>query len=156
MRKLPEVEDAKAIMREGLDWGVWKWLTEKKRLRETADKARAALVELEKKVKGGWSPELKSAYNHLACENGNAKRSRKGSAEIGPEPLDAHLLAAIHDVIAADDKAYNAHEDAEEVFAEAEASMSTSMARDGARMALEAYELHEAAIRQAEVLAKSN
>jgi len=33
--------------------------------------------------------------------------------------------------------------------------MSTNMAREGARKALLAYDLHEAAIRQAEALARS-
>ena len=55
----------------------------------------------------------------------------------------------------ADDDAYNAHEDAEDVFAEAEKRMSTSGAREGARKALIAYDLHEAAIRKAEALARA-
>ena len=29
MKKLPAVEEARAIMNEGMEWGVWKWLTEK-------------------------------------------------------------------------------------------------------------------------------
>ncbi len=53
----------------------------------------------------------------------------------------------------ADDEAYNAHEDAEDKFAEAEKKMSTSLAKDGARLALVAYDTHEAAIRKAEALA---
>ncbi len=53
----------------------------------------------------------------------------------------------------ADDEAYNAHEDAEDAFAEAERKMSTSGAREGARMALVAYDRHEEAIRKAEALA---
>ena len=40
------------------------------------------------------------------------------------------------------------------VFAEAERKMSTSGAREGARMALIAYDKHEAAIQKAEALAK--
>jgi hypothetical protein len=39
-------------------------------------------------------------------------------------------------------------------FAEAERKMSTSLARDAARKALEAYDLHEAAICKAEALAR--
>ena len=30
MRKLPAVEEARAIMTQGIEWGVWKWLMEKK------------------------------------------------------------------------------------------------------------------------------
>lgn len=51
MRKLSVVEDARAIMTAGIQWSVLKWMMEKKRVRETADEARAALDELEKKVK---------------------------------------------------------------------------------------------------------
>jgi hypothetical protein len=64
-------------------------------------------------------------------------------------------MAAVQKIKDADDEAYNAHEDAEEVFAEAERKMSTSGAREGARMALVAYDTHEAAIRKAEALAKA-
>ena len=115
MRKLPAVEEARAIMRQGMDWGVWKWLTEKKRVRETADHARAALVELEKKVKGAWTPDLKSAYNQLVLENGNGRD--RGRARAGNHgPMDADLLAEIRQVIAADDKAYSAHDEMRKKF----------------------------------------
>jgi hypothetical protein len=157
MRKLPAVEEARDIMREGTEWGVWKWLLEKKRVRAAADEARATLNELEKKVKAAWSAELKSAYNQLVSGNGNGKRTRSNPGKSnGSQHVDPQLLAEIRRIIEADDEAYTAHEEAEEVFAEAETRMSTSMARDGARKALEAYDLHEAAIRQAEALARSN
>ena len=61
MRKLPAVEDARAIMTEGTEWGVWKWLLEKRRVREISDEARAALDEFEMKVKDKWSDDLKIA-----------------------------------------------------------------------------------------------
>ncbi len=67
MRKLPMVETARAIMTEGMGWGVWKWLTEKKRVRGIADEARAALDDLEMKVKETWSNEYKIAYNQLVA-----------------------------------------------------------------------------------------
>ena len=63
MKKLHAVEDARAVMTQGLEWGVWKWLTEKKRVRALADLARAALDDLEMKVKLTWSDEHKLAYN---------------------------------------------------------------------------------------------
>jgi hypothetical protein len=69
--------------------------------------------------------------------------------------IDAKTVAAARRIIEADDTAYDAHEDAEEAFAEAEKKMSTEMARQGARKALEAYDLHEAAIHKAEALAKA-
>ena len=158
MRKLPAVEDARAIMKEVMDWGVWKWLMEKKRVRAIADEARAALNELEMKVKETWSDEYKIAYNQLVSEDDTPKRGRKQTKDKKKEEAqnaDPKIMAAVKRVKEADDEAYNAHEDAEDVFAEAEKRMSTSGAREGARKALEAYDLHEAAIRKAEALARS-
>ncbi len=159
MRKLPAVETARAIMTEGMEWGAFRWMTEKKRVRAKADEARAALDELEKKVKSSWSDDLKTAYNQLLSENGDGKRPRKNSA-AGNKAKSAnvgdHVMAAVKRVMQADDEAYDAHETAEEAFAEAEQRMSTNLAREGARKALVAYDLHEAAIRQAETLAKTS
>ena len=159
MRKLPAVENARAIMTEGMEWGAFRWMTEKKHVRAKADEARAALDELEKKVKSSWSDDLKTAYNHLLSENGNGRPTGKNgaagkktkSANIGDQVMDA-----VKRVMQADDEAYDAHETAEETFAEAEKRMSTNLAREGARKALVAYDLHESAIRQAETLAKTN
>jgi hypothetical protein len=158
MRKLPAVEAARAIMTEGMEWGVWKWLLEKKRVRQIADEARAALDELEKKVKATWSDEHKIAYNQLVDQDDNPKRARKQARDKKKEEAqnaDPRIMAAVKRVKEADDEAYNAHEDAEDVFAEAERKMSTSGAREGARMALVAYDRHEEAIRKAEALAHS-
>ena len=143
-------------MTEGMEWGVWKWLLEKKRVRAIADEARAALDEFEMGVKAAWSDDRKIAYNQLVSQHGNAKRVRKNSKsgnEVETRKIDPRVVAVVKRVKEADDEAYNAHEDAEDAFAEAEKRMSTSMAREGARMALVAYDLHEAAIRKAEALA---
>lgn len=156
MRKLPAVEQARAIMTEGMEWGVWKWLLEKKRVREIADKARAALDEYEIKVKASWSDDLKIAYNRLVSENGDAKQNRqraKAARKQEPPKIDAKAIAAVERLKEADDAAFNAHEDAEDAFAEAERRMSTRMAREAAGKALQAYDCHEAAIRKAEALA---
>lgn len=156
MRKLPAVEDARAIMTQGMEWGVWKWLLEKKRVRGIADVARAALDEFEMKVKATWSDDLKIAYNQLVAQNGDAKQTRQKAKPAKKEEaptIDPQVMAAVKRVNEADDEAYRAHEDAEDLFAEAEKRMSTSMAREAARKALEAYDLHEAAIRKAEALA---
>jgi hypothetical protein len=157
MRKLPAVEDARAIMKEGMEWGVWKWLLEKKRVRAIADEARTILDETEKKVKATWSDDLKMAYNQLVARDSNPKRVRKSSKPTKPQArkIDPETVAAVKRVKEADDEAYNAHEDAEDAFAEAEKRMSTSGAREGARMALVAYDLHEQAIRKAEALVGS-
>ena len=55
----------------------------------------------------------------------------------------------------ADDTAETKRLDAEDAFDEAERRMSTAMAREGARKALETYDLHEKAIRKAEAAARS-
>jgi len=160
MRKFAIVEDARAIMTQGMEWGVWKWLLEKKRVRGIADEARAALDELDMKVKETWSDDLKIAYNQLVSENGDSKQARKNgkrgnkNKKDETQKADSPVVAAVKRVLEADDLAYNAHEDAEDVFAEAEKRMSTAGAREGARKALEAYDLHEAAIRKAEALAR--
>ncbi len=159
MKKISAVEEARAIMTEGIEWGVWKWLMEKKRVRAVADEARAALDDCEMKVKLTWSSDYKLAYNQLVSENGNgnSKRPRKPSKNNGQAAgkiTDPKMLAAVKRIAEADDDAYNAHEDAEDIFADAERKMSTALAREGARKALEAYDLHEAAIRKAESLAR--
>ena len=167
MRKLPAVEDARNIMKQGMEWSMLKWLMEKKRVRQLADIARAALDELEMKVKESWPNEHKIAYNLLVEQEDDPapKRGRKAQ-KSGPKAgakasdsrtdpkADPKVLAAVQKVKEADDAAYNAHEDAEDVFAEAERKMSTSMAKEGARMALIAYDKHEEAIRKAEALAQ--
>ena len=143
-------------MTEGTQWGVWKWLLEKKRVRAIADVARAALDRLEMKVKDTWSDDLKIVYNQLVSQEGDVKQARQkakqGKKEAAPK-IDSHVMTVVKRVKEADDDAYNAHEDAEDLFAEAERRMSTSTARAAARKALEAYDLHEAAIRKAEALA---
>jgi hypothetical protein len=158
MKKIAAVEEARAIMTQGMQWGVWKWLMEKKRVRGLADEARAALDTLEMKVKLTWNDELKIAYNQLVSEDGNEKRRRKSKSKNDGAATTANsnskVTAAVKRIKEADDDAYNAHEDAEDLFAEAERKMSTSMAREAARKALEAYDLHEAAIRKAEALSR--
>jgi hypothetical protein len=158
MRKLSAVEDARAIMTQGMDWGMWKWMLEKKTVRGIADKARATLDDVEMKVKLTWSDELKIAYNQLVEEDGNSKRSSqraKDDKKVKSQNADAKIMAMVKGVKQADDDAYNAHEDAEDLFAEAEKKMSTSMAREAAGKALVAYDLHEAAIRKAEAVTHS-
>jgi hypothetical protein len=147
MRKLPAVEAARAIMTEGLQWGVWKWLFEKKRVRQIADKATDALNEAEMTVKAAWGEDLKAAYDVLLDQDEKPKRTRSKS---GCQAIDAEILQIVRGVKEADDEAETKRLDAEDTFDEAERRMSTAMAREGARKALETYDLHEAAIRKAE------
>lgn len=145
MRKLTEVEDAKALMSEAVEWSVMRWLREKKRVRKAADKANDALDALEQEVKRSWSSELTAAYGELLPASSKQPRAKNDNDSISAEIR----LAARH-IKHADDQAYRAHMDAEETFDEAERQLSTRLAREGAAKAIASWELHESAIRKAE------
>jgi hypothetical protein len=136
MRKLLEVEEAKALMTEAADWSVMKWLREKKRVRKTADKANDALDALNEEVKAGWKEELKAAYKKQDSSGG-----------------DPQIASFVKSVRHADEEAYRARMEAEETFDEAERQLSAAMAREGCRKAIHSWELHEKAIRKAEAAA---
>src|SRR5271166_1746431 len=89
MRKLIEVQAAKELMSEAIDWGMFKWLFEKSRVRETADRANDALDRLERSVKAQWSEQLREAARELPAQGvAAARRSQKGPQSlptIGPE-----------------------------------------------------------------------
>lgn len=144
MRKLPEVEEAKALMTEAMEWSVMKWMREKKRVRKAADRANDALDELSNETKLLWSEELRAAYGSLAQNANPAKQP------------DAEIANAVKPVKRADDESFRAHLDAENTFDEAERQLSTSMAREGCRKAIYSWELHEKAIRMAERLIPSS
>ncbi|HUI77477.1 MAG TPA: hypothetical protein VLY24_06160 [Bryobacteraceae bacterium] len=138
MHKLPPVEQAKELMSEAQDWGVWRWLLDKGKVRAAADEANDSLAEAEKQVKAAWSEELRKAYR------GNGRM----------RDLDPEWKLALEKVREADEAAETAHLDAEATFAEAERRLSTSMAREGAQKAIASWELREKAIRRAEALAR--
>src|SRR5690242_10766125 len=110
MKKLAQVEEAKAVMTEAVSWSVMKWLREKKRVRKLADDANAALDVLEKEVKAQWNDKLTAAYASLKPEKGKAQSNGKH---------DPDVLALARKIKEADDVAYKAHWDAEETFAQA-------------------------------------
>ena len=141
MHKIAEVEEAKRLMTEAKDWSVWHWLTEKRRVRTAADAATAALDKAENKVVAAWPDDLKKLY-----------RQKSRPPVDGADPLH-HLVA---EVKKADETAYKARMDAEATFDEAERRMSASMAREGAQKAIDAYCLHERAIRKAEAVVKQS
>jgi hypothetical protein len=145
MHKLAAVEEAKALMNEAKDWGVWHWLTEKARVRAAADQANDALGELEKQVKAGWDDDLKQAWH------GMQKRASKNGK---PHHLDPETELALERVKEMDEEAERARLDAEATFDEAERRMSASMACDGAQKAIDAWVLREKAIRRAEAVGK--
>jgi hypothetical protein len=154
MRKLAAVEEARAVMKEGTEWGLWRWLLEKGRVREIADRATAALDEADMHVKAGWSDDLKRAYQELVDQE-NRKRVRRQANDPSPETANIapEVRLAAKRVKEADDEAERVRLDAEDTFDEAERRMSTELAREGARKALQTYDLRETAIRRAERVA---
>ena len=140
MQKIKQVEEAKAIMIEAIDWSVMKWLREKKRVRKAADDANAALDSTIAKLKGGWDKEFRSAYDQLSAKDPKA-------------PAD--LLAQAKKVKHAEDEARKARDDAENTFDTAEKHLSTTMAREGCKKAIHSWEVHEHVIRLAEAAASA-
>ncbi|MGA2114166.1 MAG: hypothetical protein ABSH56_05390 [Bryobacteraceae bacterium] len=146
MHKLPPVEDAKTLFHIAKEWSVWRWLAEKKRARATADAAWEALAACEEKVKAAWPEEWRQAYLDLSANGGPKSRHQ-------PD-LDPEIKAALERLSEADAEARRAHQAAEDQFDEADRRMSTRMAREGAQMAIDAWELTEKFIRKAESLSR--
>jgi hypothetical protein len=142
MRKLNSVEEAKALLNEGKDWGVWRWLTEKKRVRAAADAAWADLEEVEKEIKSSWGDDLRKAYRELQVASKKTVEEAKG--------VDVELKAFAARLKHEDDEAFQARMTAEETFDEAERRMSAALARQGSEQAIAAYDLREKFIRKAE------
>jgi hypothetical protein len=151
MEKIPEVEAAKTLMTEAVSWSVMKWLREKKRVRKTADQANAALDQLNQAVKESWPDNVRGAYASLVTQG-------SGNATVPSQPtplpplIDPQSRLSAKKVKEADEAANRARMDAEETFDEAERQLSTRLAREGCRKAIQSWELHEKAIRRAEVL----
>ena len=144
MRKLPEVEEAKTLMTEAMDWSVFTWLFNKGRVREAADRANAALDKLNRAVKARWSGDLKAAHRELTA------RAGKRNVEPPPDTVTAEIRLVVKKVKEADDAARRARSDAEDTFDDAERQLNTGLAREGCRKAIRQWELDEKAIRLAE------
>jgi len=156
MHKLVEVEQAKALMTEAKAWSVWRWLTEKKKVRAAADRAVDALNAADEKVKASWSEELRKAWRELEAQatleqNPRARRqfekAKQEANEVPPE-----VKEAVRRVKQADDEAETARLDAEDTFDVAERRLSASMAREGAQKAIDSWILREKSIRRAEAV----
>jgi len=141
MRTIPEVEAAKELMNDAMTWSVMKWLREKKRVRKAADRANELLDQANLAVKKAWGEPLRVAYSSL---NGS------GRAKL---PTDQSLVVLAKAVNEIDENARRARLEAEETFDRAEKQLSTALAREGCRKAIQSWELHEVAIRKAEAAA---
>ncbi len=157
MIRLQEVENAKAVMNQAMEWSVFKWLWEKSAVREIADEANAALDRLNRRVKAQWSQDLKAAHRQLLGEISHTKSSHNHQDGRAPDRvIDPEVMRALVRVKKIDDQAHRARLDAEQTFDEAERQLSTSLAREGCRKAIHSWNLHEKAIREAEALAHIN
>jgi hypothetical protein len=157
MHRLPPVEEARAIMTEAQNWSIWKWLTQKPKVRAIADKATQTLKEAIESAKDSWSDDMNRAYNEVLAEaavDGSAPSKRKlANAKKDAQDVDPKIKTAARKAREAEHEGYRATMDAEDLFAESERRLSASMARQAAKKALESYDLREAAIRKAEAAA---
>jgi hypothetical protein len=147
MRKLEEVREAKDLMTEAMEWSSFKWLFEKTRVRQSADRANEALDRLTRAVKANWSAEVKASYKQLEAKAKNQHGSNAKSSELNQ---------MIEKVLEADVAAERARQVAEEMFDKAERQMNLDLAREGCKKAIHSWELHEKAIKKAEALAEEN
>lgn len=131
MKKLAEVEQARALMTEAIDWSVMNWLSQKKRVRKAADRANEVLNATEAEIRKKWSPEFRSIYDE----------------SVVASPEMKHLASRIR---REHDAANRFRMEAEKTFDGAEARLSTAMAREGCRQAIEGWDHHLEAIRLAE------
>lgn len=145
MKKIPEVIEAKALMTEAQQWGIWRWLTEKRKVRLTADTCNDALARAEKNVIASWPEEMRTAYDMLVSETEGKKSRRR---------VDPELLEAVRKIKEGLDEAERVRLDAEDIFDRADRALSTSMAKQGTFRAIEAWDMREKAIKKAEAAAK--
>ncbi len=139
---------------------MWRWLFEKRRVRQAADRATDALAAAHDKAKSAWSDDLKSAYAELAAEaalerDPKAKRQYE-KAKREAAQVDPRLKLAVKRVKDAEDEANQAIEESEALFEEAERRLNASLARQAAQKALESYDLREKAIRRSEATRRAH
>jgi hypothetical protein len=147
MRKLQEVHEAKDLMTEAMEWSSFKWLFEKTRVRQTADRANEALDRLNRGVKAKWSAEAKASYKQFAA---------RAKSQHAVEGEGSEFDQRIRTVFEADVAAERARQVAEELFDKAERQMNLDLAREGCKKAIHSWELHEKAIKKAEAMAEGN
>ena len=87
-------------------------------------------------------------------EGGGTAKRRYEKARKEAENVDPKVKLAVARVKEADDEAYRARMNAEQMFDEAEKRLSASMAREASQVAIDAYDLREKAIRKAEAAAR--
>jgi hypothetical protein len=152
MKTIDSVEAAKAFMASAIDWSILHWLAEKRKVRQIADRGTAALDEEERRIKSTWPEDLTNAYAAL-CPPSDDDPYAAAEYEFAKQQADS-LPDAIRErarrVREADDEATRARLAAEQAFDDAERRMSTALARRGAELAIEAYDIRYKALAEAE------
>ena len=148
MLNIEEVENAKALMTEAVNWSVMRWLKEKKRVRKTSDIANDKLDAIDREVKASWSDELRAAYAELPKIGMPAEQAiqLKNNGNKNKVAIASEVMLLAKALKQADEEAFRAHLLAEDTFERAEVRLSTSMAREGSRQAITSWELKEKAI----------
>src|SRR5579862_2298861 len=121
MEKLSEVEAARTLMIEAMNWSVVRWLREKKRVRKTADQANAALDRLSEEIRQRWAHPLRAAYAAIPVHF-SAARSHKAQCSSSD---DSNIVLVATQMKACNDEADRARMDAEDTFDKAEKQLST-------------------------------
>ena len=137
-------------MTEAMEWSVFTWLLRKSEVRATADRANAALDRLKRATKSHWSSELRLAYKEKAPRGGPY-----GSAASTLNAIDPESRILIRRLQDGEDAARMARKDAEETFDEAEKRLSTDLAREGCRKAMQQWQLDLKVIRHAQAISAS-
>ncbi len=94
MGTLAEVEEAKAVMTEALEWSVLKWLREKKRVRKIADVANASLDQRLEDLRPRWDGGDQGAALKLRQAREQARRARV-DAEATFDEAEKQLSTAL-------------------------------------------------------------
>jgi len=99
-----------------------------------------------------WLREKKRVRKTADQANAALDQLNQAVKDRWPDALKAVNAKKVKE---ADDEALRAHLDAEATFDEAEKQLSTRLAREGCRKAIESWDRHEKAIRKAEALIPS-
>jgi hypothetical protein len=152
MQKIDSVEEAKALLASAMDWSILRWLAEKRRVRGVADRGTAALDAEERRIKSTWPEELTNAYAALCPSSDDDPYAAAEHEFILQQARDIpeDIRAAARRVREADEIATSARLAAEQMFDDAERRMSAAMARRGAELAIDAYEVRYVALAEAE------
>jgi hypothetical protein len=152
MNKLEAVEEAKRVLAGAMDWSILRWLAEKRRIREIADRGTASLDAEERRIKAQWPQELTDAYSALCppSEDDPYAAAEFEFVRQQAQTIPNEIREAAARVRQADEVATRARLDAEQTFDDAERRMSSSLARKGAELAIAAYDVRYQALAEAE------